>query len=300
MRRIFINLGVVVLLFATSTYGSVTARYDFQTGKKYTYTLSMDQTSIINSNDLPDSNTIEQNSSGDVYFEVYSFNDERFDRKLKYGYANLDANMLVDEVLVSSLFYDDDYLQEEKIDDRGFSREDVDTLSLDFLDIQEAAGLDDPNSKPFLSSIWLFELPPNSMNVDNTWQSNKDVYEEFNNSPTINVDWKLLDDDVSYRGVSCAKYEVKITDGSFSDVNGVIDMDETDTADCNLDASTFTLDGTLWFDVTDGKVIEWDADIHIDSNIEHDYGDSNPSTNAIVDANTTMDITFIYQSKEDL
>jgi hypothetical protein len=284
-----LTICAILLLGTATTYATVTARYNLAAGTNYVYDLSIGQTQTIDSDFFQEMHTTEATFTGTVTSEVSSYNDQRFTRLITYVIDDGESSIAWDSSTLSTTSYSDEDLQAEKVDNRGFSRIDVTTYS-NFDALCDDAGATSYDVKPFLSGLFMMELPLNAMVVNNTWTTYKTIFTDFSNAPTIGIRYTLLAESETHLGVSCAKYRVQIINGTFSNVTRTESIPDVGSVTSILDCSAASMTGTLWFDISGGKIIEWDADISFTIRKRQ-----NIPANTDVTAGVSTSINYVYQ-----
>jgi len=252
------------------------------------YALTVDQDQVISSSDWSGTHTYHTSFGGDVTTEVASYNHNRFTRALTYTIDDGSASFTIDSGAVTTVWYTNADLQQEKFDNRGFSREDIVSYA-DFDALCTAAGTASEDNKPFLSGLFLLELPPDAMQANDTWTSSQPIFEDFTNHPTIGIKWTLLSEAETRQGVSCAKYKVEIVDGTFSNVTKTITVPNVGDVTNRLDCTEQTMTATLWFDTAGGKIVEWSSEVHTHASKQQDHPEDSECSTA-----ATTTISYIY------
>ncbi len=109
------------------------------------------------------------------------------------------------------------------------------------------------------------------------------------NPPTINIQWKLLDESETHLSRDCVKFEITSPDSTFSDWSGSPDPNRLDGREIDdMDVTTFDLNGTLWFDNTDGIIVEWDAVVNIEGSVTVDYSGNDDTSSSSFDRTSSI------------
>lgn len=253
-----LTMCAILLLGTAPTHAYVTARYNLAAGTNYVYSVSIEQNQTIDSSFWNSLHSSAGSFSGTITSEVSSYSDARFTRLIRYVVDSGESSVSFDSETLSTTSYSDEDLQDEKMDNRGFSREDI-TAYGDFAALCGDAGVEATDIMPVLSGLFLMELPPNAMAVNDTWTTYKTLFTDFSNSPTIGFTYTLLSENETHLGVSCAKYSVQLINGTFYNVTGTQSVPDVGDVTSIMDCSSASMTGTLWFDISGGKIIDWSA-----------------------------------------
>lgn len=289
MKRIntLFLVGMLVLIGSSTCFASVLPRFSLSSGTRYNYDLE-----LIDTIELA-GDTVETTLTTVVTRDVEDFNATY--KLITTEVSDCSWVMRKEGEVWFEDTLDDQELLVEKFDTRGFVRGDIECRN-DLFDLgDDVFDMNDMDNKvkPFLSGLFITELPPDSMNVNDTWTLDHTwLLGEMNNIPTTHICWRLLSESETHLGIDCAKFEITTPNSTFSNLNGVpgeYDPSITWNID-DYDITTFNLSGTLWFDLTGGKIVEWDVDIQYDGTVTVD--DGTETTMVTIDKDTSLNYQF--------
>jgi hypothetical protein len=290
IRKIYgLTICAILLLGTATTYAHVTARYNLSPATNYVYGTSISQSQSQDWDFLGQMHSASASFSGTVTSEVSSYDNYRFTRLVKYVIDSGSSSVSFDSETLGTTSYSDEDVQAEKMDNRGFSREDITTYS-NFDALCDDAGAGSTDVKPFLSGLFLMELPPYAMAVNDTWTVYKTIFADFTNAPSIGIRYTLLSESETHGGVSCAKYRVQIVNGTFYNVTKTQYVSGVGNVTSILDCSSASMTGTLWFDISGGKIIDWDADTSFTVRKRQ-----NLPANTDITTSVSTSISYVYQ-----
>ncbi len=287
--RLLVVLGLVAVL-AMPAYAAVTARFNMTPGVNYKYSIDYQSHKTETSSlDPTNPHVLDNSLTGTLTSEVASNADQRWSRLVTYVIDTGTSSVTIDNTQTATTNHADDDLQREKMDNRGFTREDIVPLE-NFSTLCGNGGVDGTNAKPVLSGLHLYELPPDAMSVNGTWTATYDAFADCTGGPiSISVRWTLLSESELRQGIACAKYKVEVLNGTFSGISLTQDVVNVGTVTSTLACTANTTTGYLWFDIAGGKIVEWNLSLS-----ETSTDQQTVPTGGTVTTESTASVSYVY------